>query len=55
MPHRTIDVHVCRIRKALAPFGIAIGTLWGYGYQLSDPHRHKVMNLILARVQGASA
>src|SRR6478672_6176579 len=35
MAPRTIDVHICHIRKALAPFGIAIGTIWGYGYQLS--------------------
>jgi DNA-binding winged helix-turn-helix (wHTH) protein len=55
MAHRTIDVHICHIRKALAPFGIAIGTIWGYGYQLSDPDRRKVMDLILSRVQGAPA
>jgi DNA-binding response OmpR family regulator len=53
MAHRTIDVHICRIRKALAPFGIAIATLWGYGYQLSDPHRRKAMDLILSHGQGA--
>jgi hypothetical protein len=34
---------------------LAIGTLWGYGYQLSEPHRRKVMDLILSRVQGAPA
>ena len=55
MAPRTIDVHICHIRKALAPFGIAIGTIWGYGYQLSEPHRRKVMDLILSRVQGAPA
>ena len=54
MAPRTIDVHVCHIRKALAPFGIVVETLWGYGYQLSEPHRRKVMEMILSRAQGAS-
>jgi hypothetical protein len=44
------DVRVHYIRKRLAPFGIAITTICGSGYQLSDPHR--AMDLILARVAG---
>ena len=55
MAHRTIDVHICHIRQRLAPFGIAVETIWGYGYQLSELHRHKVMELILSRVQDAPA
>lgn len=53
MVHRTIDVHICNIRRRLTPFGIAIGTLWGYGYQLSADARRKVMELILPNVQDA--
>jgi DNA-binding response OmpR family regulator len=46
---RTIDVHVYNIRRRLIPFGIAIATLWGYGYQLSSDSRQRIMDLILAR------
>jgi DNA-binding response OmpR family regulator len=51
MVHRTIDVHICRIRHRLSPFGIAIGTLWGYGYQLSTDSRKKLMDLVLGQVE----
>jgi DNA-binding response OmpR family regulator len=50
MNQKTIDVHVCRIRKALAAFGIAINTLWGFGYRLSAADRRKTMDLILRKV-----
>ena len=53
MAHRTIDVHICHIRHRLEPFGIAIGTIWGYGYKLSDRDRAKVMELILSNQQAA--
>ena len=49
--HKTVDVHICRIRQRLEPFGVAIETIWGYGYRLSDPHRRKAMDIILSRVQ----
>jgi DNA-binding response OmpR family regulator len=47
---KIMDVRVHYLRKRLVPFGIAITTLWGFGYQLSDPHRRMIMDLILARV-----
>jgi DNA-binding response OmpR family regulator len=50
MAEKTIDVHICRIRKALTPFGIEIGTLWGFGYRLSAADRRKTMDLILRKV-----
>jgi DNA-binding response OmpR family regulator len=50
MVHRTIDVHICNIRRRLAPHDISIGTVWGYGYQLTQTARHKIMELILERV-----
>jgi hypothetical protein len=50
MTVKTLDVHVCRIRQRLEPFGIHIETLWGHGYQFSPDDRRKVMNLILHRV-----
>jgi DNA-binding response OmpR family regulator len=45
-----VEVHVHYIRKRLAPFGISITTVWGSGYQLTDTHRRRTMDLILARV-----
>lgn len=50
MVHRTIDVHICNIRRRLAPFGIAVNTLWGYGYQLTADARQRVMELIVIKV-----
>jgi DNA-binding response OmpR family regulator len=50
MVHRTIDVHICNIRRRLAPFGIAVNTLWGYGYQLTAAARQQVMELIVSHV-----
>jgi hypothetical protein len=43
----SLDVHVCRLRKCLAPYGIEIMTLWGHGYSLSPQHRRRAMDLIL--------
>ena len=48
MPRKTVDVHICHLRRRLAPFGITIATLWGYGYQLSVDGRAKAMELILS-------
>ena len=34
---KTIDVVLCRLRKRLAPYGLAeaIESVWGYGYKLN--------------------
>jgi DNA-binding response OmpR family regulator len=50
MSVKTLDVHVCNIRKRLEPFGIEISTLWGQGFQFSADNRRKVMDLILHKV-----
>ena len=47
------SVHIHHLRARLRPFGLAIATLWGDGYQLADGDRRKAMDLILARVEGA--
>lgn len=31
---KTINVHICKIRRKLAPFGVAITVAWGEGYFL---------------------
>jgi hypothetical protein len=55
MAHKTVDVHVCRIRRRLARFGIDIATLWGYGYQLLPESRRRIMDLILVHVSEVPA
>ena len=47
MTDKTIDVHICGMRRSLQPFGIKITTLWGHGYRLSAEHRRKALDLIL--------
>ena len=32
--HRTVDVHVARLRDKLADSGVHIETVWGTGYRL---------------------
>lgn len=43
LEERTVDVHVLRLRKVLAPFGLdaAIQTVRGVGYRFSVSHFHK--------------
>jgi hypothetical protein len=48
-------VHIHHLRRKLSPFGIAIATLWGYGYQLSADGRRRIMNMILDRLGEAAA
>lgn len=55
MAQRTINVHVCRIRRRLAVHGIEVATIWGYGYRLSVEARRKIMDMILARLQDVAA
>jgi two-component system cell cycle response regulator CtrA len=33
---KTIDVHICKIRKKLAPKGLAIKTRYGVGFYMDD-------------------
>ncbi len=42
---KIIHVQICKMRKALAPFDIAIITVWGGGYRLSVEDRNKVVAL----------
>jgi len=54
MASKTIDVHICRLRKAMEPFEVKIGTLWGYGYQIAPAARRKIMDLILSQIQSSA-
>jgi Transcriptional regulatory protein, C terminal len=53
MAEKTVDVHICRMRKQLKPFEVKIKTLWGYGYQMSAGHRRRTMDIILKHVATA--
>jgi DNA-binding response OmpR family regulator len=50
MPGKAVDVHICKIRQRLAPHGIVIETVYGYGYQLSPSSRRKLMGMITAQI-----
>ena len=52
--NRTIDVHICNLRRRIEPFELAITTLWGYGYQLSVDSRKRVLDLILEHNEQAA-
>jgi two-component system cell cycle response regulator CtrA len=41
---KTIDVVLCRLRKRLAPYGLAeiIESVWGFGYKLNGPAMEQV-------------
>ena len=34
-----VDVFVCKVRRKLKPFGVAIRTIWGVGYAIDEPQR----------------
>jgi hypothetical protein len=42
---KIIDVFVCKMRRKLKPAGIAIGTLWSSGYEMSQEHRLKLREM----------
>lgn len=43
-----IDVHLCRIRKRLKPYGMRIKTLWGAGWEMSKDDCERVRELARA-------
>lgn len=53
MAVKTVDVHICSMRKKLRPFDIKILTLWGYGYKLPIDQRRRAMDLIIRHVAAA--
>lgn len=36
---KIVDVFVCKVRRKLKPFGVAIHTVWGQGYHLDEATR----------------
>jgi DNA-binding response OmpR family regulator len=39
---KIVDVFICKLRKKLKPFGIAIETVWGQGYYLPPATRSQL-------------
>ena len=47
---RLLAVHIWHMRRNLKPHGLEIEAVRSYGYQLSQKHRHRAMDIILQRV-----
>lgn len=43
---KIVDVQVCKMRKALKPFGIEIRTRWGVGYFLTEEAKAHVRAML---------
>jgi hypothetical protein len=54
MSAKSCDVHVCRIRRRLRPFGIRVETIWGVGHRLAKDDRRKILDH-LDQLEGAAA
>jgi DNA-binding response OmpR family regulator len=45
---KTVEVHICHLRRKLAVHGVTIETVWGRGYQLTDAARERIRELLVA-------
>jgi two-component system cell cycle response regulator CtrA len=45
---QVISVHICRLRKKLAPLGARIDVRWGYGYEISAANKRIIRAAIEA-------
>lgn len=52
---KIVDVHVCKMRKRLQPFGISIQTRWGQGHYLTPETKARVRDLMADVSAGAAA
>ena len=43
---KIVDVFICKMRKKVAPFGIAIETVWGQGHYLPPASKARVAELM---------
>lgn len=44
---KIIDVFVCKMRRKLTPFGIAIETIWGRGYRMPPESKARAREFLL--------
>jgi DNA-binding winged helix-turn-helix (wHTH) protein len=52
---KTLDVHICALRRQLRPHRITIDTLWGFGYRLAAGSRAAIMDKIAAHIATSAA
>lgn len=45
---KIVDVFICKLRKKLTPYGVAIETIWGRGYRMTAQTKARVQALIAA-------
>lgn len=46
-------VMICRLRRALKPFGVGIENIWGTGYRVAEPDRTIILQMLgLSQVGG---
>jgi DNA-binding response OmpR family regulator len=45
---KIVDVFICKMRKKLAPHGVAIETMWGEGYFLKEETKTRLRELMAA-------
>lgn len=52
---RTVDVYICRLRKALDAVGLAgvIQTIWAHGYRMTAASGRRVREVLAARAEAA--
>lgn len=43
---KIVDVFVCKLRKKLKPFGVAVETVWGRGYRMSAESKNAAAVLL---------
>lgn len=48
---KVISVYAHRIRNQLAPHGVTIATVWGFGFEITTDDAAKVSQLIAAHVE----
>lgn len=48
---KMVDVMICKLRKKLVIYNVAIQTIWGVGYYIARPDRERAINVLLGMMQ----
>lgn len=43
---KAVDQYIWRIRKLLAPHGVEVKTMWGFGYYIEKDHKEKLKRIL---------
>ena len=52
---KIVDVFVCKVRRKLKPFGVAIRTIWGVGYAIDEPQRGLLKKALAQDAESSAA